>query len=159
MTIHMYLKLDDVKGEATADGFKDQIEILSWTWGLTQAGSAHHGSGTGTAGVTVGDVSLVKYVDKSTPPLIKLCCSGKFWTNALLTVCKAGTTTTPYLTLELISGIVTSVNSGGVGPEERLIETISLNFKVFKMNYKPQDQGKASGGIPAGWDIPGNKPA
>lgn len=157
MAIHMYLKLDAIQGEASAEKYKDQIEVLSWTWGLTQSGSAHHGSGTGTAGVTVGDVSIVKFVDKATPNLVKLCCQGTFFKEATLTVCKAGTEPVPYLQLVLQEGLVSSVNSGGIGPEERLIETVSFNFKIFKMNYIPQKDGKAGAAIPAGWDIPKNK--
>ena len=158
MAIHMYLKLDSIKGEASQQKYEDQIEVLSWTWGLTQSGSAHHGSGTGTAGVTVGDVSIVKYVDRATPTLIKYCCAGTFFENAKLTVLKAGTEPTPYLELELMSGLVTSLNSGGVGPEERLIETVSFNFKAFKIGYTPQQKGKGNAVVPAGWDIPKNKP-
>jgi type VI secretion system secreted protein Hcp len=159
MAIHMYLKLDSIKGESSQSKYEDQIEVLSWTWGLTQSGSAHHGSGTGTAGVTVGDVSIVKFVDRSTPTLIKYCCAGTFFDSGKLTVLKAGTEPTPYFELELLQGLVTSVNSGGVGPEERLIETVSFNFKVFKLGYTPQKKGKGEGVIPAGWDIPKNKPA
>ena len=158
MAIHMYLKLDSITGEGSAKGFEDQIEVLSWTWGLTQSGSAHHGSGTGTAGVTVGDVSIVKYADRATPTLIKYCCAGTFFDTAKLTVLKAGTTATPYLTLELMKGLVTAVNSGGVGPEERLVETVSFNFKAFKLGYTPQKDGKPGAVIPAGWDIPKNSP-
>lgn len=157
MAIHMYLKLDSYQGEASAEKYKDQIEVLSWTWGLTQSGSAHHGSGTGTAGVTVGDVSIVKFVDKATPNLVKLCCSGLFFKEATLTVCKAGTEPVPYLQLVLQEGLVSSVNSGGIGPEERLIETVSFNFKIFKLTYTPQKDGKAGAAVPAGWDIPKNK--
>jgi type VI secretion system secreted protein Hcp len=155
----MYLKLDSIKGESSQEGYADQIEVLSWTWGLTQSGSAHHGSGTGTAGVTVGDLSIVKYVDRSTPTLVKYCCGGTFFDSAKLSILKAGTSKpTPYLELELQKGLVSAVNSGGVGPEERLIETVSFNFKAFKLIYTPQKGGKGEGAIPAGWDIPANKP-
>src|SRR5262245_52092840 len=152
MSIHMYLKLDTITGESEKDNYKDQIEILSWTWGLTQSGSAHHGSGTGTSGVSVGDVSLVKFVDKSTPTLIKYCCAGTFFDEAKLTVCKASGEGggLPYLVLTLKKGLISSLNSGGVGPHERLIETVSLNFKAFTIEYTPQKGKGKGGGVPAG---------
>jgi type VI secretion system secreted protein Hcp len=156
MAIHMYLKLDKINGEAKAKGYEDQIEVLSWNWGMTQSGSAHVGSGTGTAGVSVGDLSIVKYVDKSTPTIIKYCCQGTYWDNATLSVLKAGQDAMVYLQLELQHGLVSSVTGGGVGPEERLIETVSFNFKAFKLNYWPQKDGKKQAPIPAGWDIPSN---
>lgn len=158
MAIHMYLKLDKINGESAQKDYVDQIEVLSWTWGITQSGSAHHGSGTGTAGVTVGDVSIVKYVDRSTPTLMKYCCAGTFFEEAKLSILKAsGDTPVPYLVLTLKKGLVSSVSSGGVGPHERLIETISLNFKAFTVEYTPQKDGAKSGAIPAGWDIVANK--
>lgn len=158
MTVHMFVKVDKIAGEAGAKGYENQIELLSWTWGLTQSGSAHVGSGTGTSGVTVGDVSIVKYVDRSTPTLIKYCCAGTFFDEAVLTVLKAGTKATPYLKLILTQGIISSVNSGGIGPEERLIETVTFNFKTFKLEYTPQKNGAPDAIVPAGWDITANAP-
>jgi type VI secretion system secreted protein Hcp len=162
MAIHMYLKLDKIVGDSKQKEFEGQIEVLSWTWGLTQSGSAHHGSGTGTAGVTVGDVSIVKYVDRSTPTLMKYCCAGTFFDEAKLSVLKAGDagqkTGLTYLALTMKKGLVSSVNSGGVGPHERLIETISLNFKEFTVAYTPQEGGSKGGDVLAGWDIVANKP-
>lgn len=158
MSVHMFLKLDKISGESKKDKYVDQIELLSWTWGLSQSGSAHVGSGTGTAGVSVGDVSIVKYVDRATPPLIKYCCAGTFFEEAVLTVCKAGTSTVPYFKLVLTHGLVSSVNSGGVGPDERLIETVTLNFKAFKIEYTPQAGTGPGAVVPAGWDIAANTP-
>jgi type VI secretion system secreted protein Hcp len=100
----------------------------------------------------------VKYVDKATPTLIKYCCAGTFFEEAKLSILKAGDKAMPYLVLSLKKGLVSSVNSGGVGPNERLIETISLNFKAFTVEYTPQKAGSKGGAVPAGWDIVANKP-
>jgi type VI secretion system secreted protein Hcp len=156
MAVHMFMKVDDIQGESTDKDNPDKIEVLSWTWGMTQSGSAHIGSGTGTGKVTVQDLSFVKYVDKSTPVLMKYCCQGKFWDKAQLIVLKAGNNPVPYLTLDLTHGLVTSLTSGGVGADERLIETVTLNFKAFKIEYKPQNKGQGAAGIPASWDIAKN---
>jgi type VI secretion system secreted protein Hcp len=152
----MFMKIDDIKGESSDAKHKDAIEVLSWTWGLSQSGSAHHGGGTGTGKVSVRDVSFTKYVDRSTPVLMKYCCKGKFFDQATLYVRKAGDSPVEYIKLELSHGLISSVTNGGSGHDERLTETISLNFKAFKLEYTPQKGGKAEPVVPAGWDIAKN---
>jgi type VI protein secretion system component Hcp len=71
-------------------------------------------------------------------------------------VLKSGQDSMCYLQIELMHGLISSHTGGGIGPEERLIETVSFNFKSFKMNYWPQKDGKKQAPIPAGWDIPSN---
>ena len=43
----MFMKIDDIKGESEdkADGGKhtSEIDVLSWSWGMSQSGSTHHG--------------------------------------------------------------------------------------------------------------------
>ncbi len=45
MAHDMFLKLDGVKGESKDHQYKDQIDILSWSWGMSQSGSMHAGGG------------------------------------------------------------------------------------------------------------------
>jgi type VI secretion system secreted protein Hcp len=156
MAVHMFIKIDSINGESVDAKHKDQIEVLSWTWGMTQSGSAHYGSGTGTGKVSVRDLSFTKYVDKSTPVLMKYCCKGQFFDKATLSVMKAGSTPVEYIKLDLTHGLVSSVTSGGVGDDERLVETITLNFKAFSMQYTPQDKGSAGASVPATWDLSKN---
>src|SRR5262245_36197630 len=124
MAVDMFIKIDDIKGEASDAKHKDEIDVLSWTWGVSQAGSAHHGSGTGTGKATIRDVSFTKYLDRSTPVLMKYCCKGKFFQQATLFVRKAGDKPVEYIKLDMNHGLITSVTNGGSGHDERLTETI-----------------------------------
>jgi type VI secretion system secreted protein Hcp len=156
VAVHMFIKIDDITGEATDAQHKDQIEVLSWGWGMTQSGSAHTSSGTGTGQVSVADLSFSKYVDKSTPTLIKYCCKGTFYKKATLYVLKAGNNPLEYLTIDMTDGLISGIDTGQIGPDERLVETVRLNFKAFKLIYTPQKDGKPAAGVPAGWDIARN---
>jgi type VI secretion system secreted protein Hcp len=156
MAVHMFVKIDDINGESIDSDHKDWIDVVSWTWGMTQSGNAHLGSGTGTGKVSVRDVSFTKYVDSATPILIKYCCKGKYFSKAQLVVCKAGNKTLPYLTLTMTEGLISSFTNGGAGQDERLVESVSLNFKAFKLDYVPQKAGSGGGSIPAAWDIAKN---
>jgi type VI secretion system secreted protein Hcp len=156
MAVDIFIKIDDIKGESIDDTYKDNIECTSWSWGMNQSGTSHFGPGTGTGKVSVRDLSFTKYVDRATPILMKYCCKGKFFDLGTLVVRKAGDKPLEYVKLELMDGLISSVTHGGTGQDERLIETVTLNFKAFKMHYKPQKDGKGEGAVPAGWNIAKN---
>jgi type VI secretion system secreted protein Hcp len=156
MAVDMFMKIDDIRGEASDAKHKDEIDVLSWSWGVAQSGSAHHGSGTGTGKATVHDVSFTKYLDRSTPVLMKYCCTGKFFQKATLLVRKAGDKPVEYIKLEMNQGLITSVSTGSSGHDERLSETVTVNFKSFKLEYTPQKDGKADAVVPMSWDISKN---
>ena len=44
MAVDMFLKIAGIKGES-ADGstHKDEIDVLAWSWGMSQSGTAHLG--------------------------------------------------------------------------------------------------------------------
>lgn len=157
MPVDMFLKLDDIKGESQDSKHKDEIEVLSWNWGVSQGGTAHSGSGAGAGKVSVRDISLVKYVDKASPNLLKWCCSGKHFQKATLVVRKAGGTALEYLKIELKDGLIGSIDLSVGQADDRLTETVRLNFASFKYEYTPQtSSGSGGGSIPAQWNIPKN---
>ncbi len=50
--------------------YKDEIDVLvAWSWGAAQSGTTHVGSGGGAGKVSVQDLSITKYIDKSSPTL------------------------------------------------------------------------------------------
>ena len=158
MSGDLFIKIGDIKGESPDDVHKDEIEVISWNWGLSQSGSTHHGSGGGSGKVNVQDLSLTKYVDKASPVLMKMCCSGKHYPEALLTVRKAGETPLEYLLIKMEDVIVSSLQSGGSDGGDRLTENLTLNFAKVSVDYTPQKpDGSGDAPIKMGWDIAGNK--
>jgi type VI secretion system secreted protein Hcp len=155
MASDMFFKIDDIKGESVDSGHPDEIEVQSWNWGMSQSGTAHSGTGAGGGKVSIQDLSFTKYVDKSSPNLIKLCCSGKPFQSAQLTVRKAGgTKPLEYIKIKLSDGLISSVTFGGGHGEERLTETVALNFASFTYEYTPQTKdGGGAGAIPVSWHI------
>ncbi|MFO1434480.1 MAG: type VI secretion system tube protein Hcp [Candidatus Competibacteraceae bacterium] len=158
MAVDMFIKIGDIKGESRDDKHKDEIDVLAWSWGMSQTGTTHIGGGGGTGKVSVQDLSLTKFVDKASPNLIKFCCTGKHYDQALLTVRKAGGTPVEYLKITLKEVLVSSVSTGGSGGEDRLTENVTLNFAEFKVEYTPQKaDGTAEAAIPTGYNIAENK--
>ena len=86
----MFLKIGDLKGESVDSIHKGEIDVLAWSWGLSQSGTTHSGSGGGAGTVNVQDLSLTKYIDKSSPGLVTACCTGKHFQDATLAIRKNG---------------------------------------------------------------------
>jgi type VI secretion system secreted protein Hcp len=155
MAVDIFLKLDGVNGESKDKTHAKDIDVLSWSWGMSNNGSAHQGGGAGSGKVSVQDVSLTKYIDRSSPQLLLSCCNGTHFANAVLTVRKAGGgNPVEYVKIKMQEVLISNVTTGGSGGEERLTENVSLNFGKVSLDYVPQnDKGEAGTAIPFGWDI------
>ncbi|MDB5901170.1 MAG: Hcp1 family type secretion system effector [Betaproteobacteria bacterium] len=157
MAVDMFMKVGDLKGESKDNTHKESIDVLAWSWGMSQSGTTHLGTGGGSGKVSVQDLSFTKYVDKSSTNLIMACCNGKHYPEAKLTVRKAGENPLEYLTITMKDVIVTAVSTGGSGGEDRLTENVTLNFGQFYTEYKPQKaDGSGDAGVFAKWDIAKN---
>jgi type VI secretion system secreted protein Hcp len=155
MAIDSFLKLGTLKGESVVKGFEDQIQLLSWGWGMTQSGTTHTASGGGAGKVDVSDLQVSKHVDAASPMLALACCKGTHYDTATLTMRKAGGTALEYVTLTLTDLIVTSYSVSEGGGGDLLTDTFTLNFGKFKFSFQPQDNkgAKKGGAIDATWDI------
>lgn len=159
MAVDMFFKIDGIKGESPDKKHPNEIDVLAWSWGMSQSGTFHGGSGGGAGKASVQDVSFTKYVDVASGPLMLHCCNGAHIPKAVLVVRKAGKDPLEYLTLTLEKCMVTSVSTGGSGGEDRLTENVTLNFAKVKVDYKQQsDKGDQKGGADFKWDIAANAP-
>lgn len=159
MAVDMFLKISDVKGESRDGKHKDEIDVLAWSWGMSQSGTAHLGGGAGSGKVSVQDLSVTKYIDSSSADLLLACCSGKHLKEALLTVRKAGETPVEYVKVKMEEVLIASISTGGSGSDDRLTENVTLNFAKVSVDYTAQDEkGKAkSPALSMTWDIAANQ--
>ena len=70
MAVDVFLKLADVKGESKDDKHKDEIEVLSWSWGISNPVDARAGAGKGAGKANFNDLSFMHSVDRSSPVLM-----------------------------------------------------------------------------------------
>ena len=158
MAVDMFIKIGDIKGESQDSVHKESIDILAWSWGLSQSGSFSSGGGGGSGKVNVQDLSLTKYVDASSTALMLAACKGTHIKSAVLTVRKAGDKPLEYLKITLDNVLVSSLSTGGSGGEDRLTENVSLNFAKFKVEYSKQGKdGGTTGTSTAAWNVSENK--
>ena len=162
MAVDMFIKIGDLKGEAQDDKHKGEIDVLAWSWGMSQSGTMHSGGGGGGGKVAIQDMSFTKWVDKSSGPLMMACSRGDQYKEAKLVVRKAGgTNPLEYIIVTMKDVIVTSMSTGGSGGEDKLTENVTLNFSQVSVDYQAQkpDGSKDGGAIKYGWDIAANKAA
>jgi type VI secretion system secreted protein Hcp len=159
MAVDMFFEIAPLEGETQDKVYKAKkaIDVLAWSWGMSNSGSTHEGSGGGSGKVNVQDISFTKYVDKASAPLMLACASGSHYKQAILTVRKAGGTPLEYIKITLNEIIVSAVSTGGSGGEDRLTENVTLNFAKVKFEYYMQDAkgGKETGGQMS-WNIKEN---
>ena len=72
MASDFHLEIDGVKGESEDGKHKDQIEILSFSWGATNAGSHAAAGGGGAGKVSFQDVHFTSHVCKASPLIAQL---------------------------------------------------------------------------------------
>jgi type VI secretion system secreted protein Hcp len=140
-----FLLIDTVKGESKADGMKDAMDIESFSWGLSNAGSSDRAGGGGTGRANFQDISFYKNVDKASPALATLCATGKPVPKAVLTARKAGGKQGAYYVVTLTDVMVSSFQAGATSSNPTVSEQFSLNFSEIKWEYKTQDKAGALG--------------
>jgi type VI secretion system secreted protein Hcp len=158
MAHDIFLKIDGIEGEAEDATHKNEIEVLSWSWGVSQQSNMHLGSGGGTGKATVDDLSFEHFIDRATPNLVQYCLLGKHIKQAQLVVRKSGGSPLEYLKLTMNDVLVTRVNPEGVAADEsRPRERVSLSFSSMKQEYIIQNaQGGSGGAVTATFDIKKN---
>jgi type VI secretion system secreted protein Hcp len=152
----IFAKIGDIKGESLDDKHKDEIEVLSWSWGVTNAAKVT-GSGGGAGKASFHDLSFTHKIDKASPVLMKGCATGQHLKEATITHRKAGKGQQEFLIIKMNDVLITAVTDTD-SSEDAHLETVSLVFAKVDLEYRPQ---KADGSLDAGihfkYDIKAHK--
>ena len=157
MASDIFAKIGDIKGESLDAKHKDEIEVLSFSWGVTNAGNIGTGGGGGAGRATFQDLSIVHKIDKATPRLLAACATGGHLKDATITQRKAGKGQQEYLIIKMNDIIITgvSLSSSEAGGSS---ENVSMAFAKVDLEYKPQrPDGSLDPGIHFKYDIKANK--
>ena len=159
MASDIFAKIGDIKGESVDAKHKDEIEVMSFSWGNSNSASptTGGGSGGGAGKVTFQDLMIVHNIDKASPRLLEACATGQHLKDATITHRKAGKGQQEFLIVKMNDVIVTAVSHGGTASQPAA-ETVSLAFAKVDFEYHPQKQdGSLDAGIHFKYDLKANK--
>ena len=158
MASDFLLEIDGIKGESKDKNHKDTIEVDSFSWGVSNAGSHASNAGGGAGKASFQDIHFTSSVVKASANLALSCASGKHIKKAVLYVRKQGETQQDYYVVTLEDLLVSSYQSGdAAGGTSIPTDQFSLNYAKIKFEYKPQKQdGALDAPITMTWDIKAN---
>ena len=152
-----FLKIEGVEGESSDAKHKGQIEIDSFSWGVSNAGSMASGGGGGSGKASFQDFHFTKTVDKSSPKLMEAATTGEHLRSVELVVRKAGGDQLEYYKIELQDVVITGYSTTGSSGEAPT-ESVSFNYSKIMFEYTPQNaDGTAASPVKAGYDLATNK--
>lgn len=152
MSTDTHIKFDGVEGEATHADHKGETELLSWSWGVSNAvGLPGTGSGKGKA--EPQQLHITHLYDKASPVLAKKCAQGVHFKEVVLTARKSGEGQKDFLKATLKEVYITSVSTNG-GSGGELHEQVSMSYGSIDFAYKAQDEkGTLGGEVKFGWNV------
>ncbi len=146
MAVDMFIKMKGdksgiIKGEARDKVHADEIEVISWNWGMTGA-VANYSGGKG-ASVQIQNFTFRKPIDKSSPILVAALCSNERIVEALFTCRKMGIKSgapVEFTVIKFEKGTVARINRTVAHDDERAIEEVTISFQKFTEDYTEQGQ-------------------
>jgi len=158
MASDIFAKIGDIKGESTDAKHKDEVEVLSWSWGVSQSGSITPGGGAGSGKTSFNDFNFTHHIDKASPVLMQVCATGQHLKDATITVRKAGKDQQEFLIIKMNDILITSVSPSSAGDTAATAESVTLQFAKVDLEYKPQrPDGSLDVGIHFKYDITTHK--
>lgn len=158
MAASIFARIGTIKGESRDARHKDEIEVSSWAWGMSQPGGMGPGGGAGAGKVSFEAFTFTHHVDKASPGLMKACATGTHLKDATITARKAGKGQQEYLVITMTDVLVTSVSTSVAADGDATIESVGLAFAKVDLEYKPQKpDGSLDAGVHFTYDLKANK--
>lgn len=149
----IYLQVEGIEGDVTAEGHEGWIECESLDWGVQRAIHTPTGRAEGreSAAPSVSEIAINKLVDKTSPILFADACVGRE-RGVKIDFVRIGEAMQTYLEYELSNSLVSAYSVSADG--DRPMESVSFNFTKIEMKYTPYDAAhRPQSPIVAGYDI------
>lgn len=141
-------KSGPIKGESIDKTHANEIDVLSWSWGMQARASLGGGGATGKAAMR--ELRIVKKIDSASTPLMSALRTNELILKAVLTVRKAGKSPLDYLKITIEQGRVTGLNieAGDREATAEVFEDVTFSFNKITVEYTPQGpDGQGKGGM------------
>jgi type VI secretion system secreted protein Hcp len=153
----IFMKLDGVPGESNDAKHKSEIELESFSFGLTNSGPLPGGGGGGAGKANFASFRFHKLYDRSSPLLFQKTASGAHIEFALVTFRRRGGDQQEFLTYKFEDVLLDEYGQGGA-KEPPLLEATGFKFREVTISYRPQNpDGSLGSPITVNWDTIANK--
>jgi len=131
-----------IKGEASTQGHEEDIEVRSWTWGVSSAAAI--GSVQATGKRQYKHLAVVKGIDSASTGLLAALATNDEIKEAKLALRKAGGDALDYYTMTLGQARIVAIDIG-VDEHGWPTETIAFAYTKIEVEYKRQQASGISG--------------
>jgi type VI secretion system secreted protein Hcp len=155
-SVDYFLKIDGIDGESADAKHKGQIEVLSFSWGVSNTGSSSAGGGAGAGKVQFQDIHFTTKMNKASPKLMLACATGEHIEEVFLTGQVSGKRGQQFLEIKMTDVLVSSYQTGGSSGDIPT-DSFSLNFAKIEFKYLPMNtNGTLGEPVTGGWDLKEN---
>jgi type VI secretion system secreted protein Hcp len=141
----IYLSLDQMQGDVTAEGFVGEIELTSFSHGLSHPQSTTDGV---SGKLSVAEITVTKTTDRASVRLVEAAVLGKVFDKAQIAFVRTDRDMlVRYLVVDLANVRVSSaaISSGG----DRPVEQLSLACEQIRWTFQPRTAEE----VTFGWDL------
>jgi type VI secretion system secreted protein Hcp len=154
----IFLKLAGIAGASQDPTHKGEIDVLAWSWGLSQPQGTQAGSGAGVVRPNFQDLSIQKLTDVASPLLVAATARGTNISDATLTVRKASKVPQEYLVLNMQNVMITAMTMQETKADDGPQESIMIKFGRIDVEYTPfKADGTKQSQVSFTWDVTANK--
>ncbi|MES1265632.1 MAG: type VI secretion system tube protein Hcp [Variovorax sp.] len=156
------IKIPTIVGQTTFEGYKDNLEVLSYSHGVAMQVTHGVSNSERTAGrPNFQDFTITRYSDSATPQLMQACAGGTTLKgDTVFTIARndESAAVLPLIVITLANVVITSISMSGGG--DMPVETVTLNFTHMKLDYTVQKaEGGKEGVTPFVFNLATNKAA
>jgi len=148
-----YIKFDGIDGEAKDTAHQTWSDLLSFSHSIHKSSSSATDAQRTRGETTLGDVVIVREIDKASPKLQESVLKGMIFPMVQFEFASSSDGAT-YLKYELKNVMITSISTTGTA-DDRPTEEIALNFEEIKVTYTEYDSAtkKKKGNVEYSWKV------
>ncbi len=157
----IYLEYEGIKGNVTADGYKDHIAVESVQFGVGRGISMEAGnlSNRESTRPSLSEITLTKAADNSVTAIFKEAVTGSAGKKVVIKFVRTGADKVQEYMDYTLENCLVSNYSISASAEGEPMESISLSYSKIMINYSDFDKTNKSGNPQrVGYDLESAKP-
>ena len=156
--VDMFLHIEGIEGESIDSEYRDSMDILAWSEGLSIPVTYDTGGGGAVGKANAQSINITKFIDSASPDLRFNLVRGELMPTASIIVRQSiADSSYEMFRIDLTDVRLESVSASAASGGDRPTENISLFFTKIRWIYTPVDQtGKPGNKIIRGWDFSKN---